>query len=62
MKFGTPSDILRLVGVDAHIDPLQVAFSRARRGGRPCPPDLTAEYFDYLTGLSDTHLHRVLSM
>ena len=24
-----------------------------------CPPDNTAEYFDYLAGLSDTHLHRV---
>ena len=30
------SDIKSFVGVDAHIDPLLLAFSRARRGGRPC--------------------------
>ena len=29
------------------------------RGGRLCPPDCIAEYFDYLAGLPDTHLHRV---
>ena len=29
------SDLMRLVGVDAHIDPLLLAFSKARRGGRP---------------------------
>ena len=59
MKFVGLFDLMGLVGVDAHIDPLLLAFSRARRGGRPCPPDLTAEYFDYLAGLPDTHLHRV---
>ena len=40
----------------------------ARRGRCPhrpaspcgcCPPDFAAEYFDYLAGLSNTHLHRV---
>ena len=29
------------------------------RGGRLCPPDCIAEYFDYLAGVSNTHLHRV---
>ena len=78
MKFGTLSDLMRLVGVDAHIDPLLLAFGKERRGGRPraavsaegalwmrhtpcgcCPPDLTAEYFDYLASLPKSHLHRV---
>ena len=35
MKFGIPSDLMRLVGVDAHIDPLLLAFGRGGRGGRP---------------------------
>ena len=35
------------------------AFPTLRRGGRPCPPDRIAEYFDYLAGVSNTHLHRV---
>ena len=81
MKFGTFSDLMRFVGVDAHIDPLRLAFNMERRGGRLCaavsdegalrmrhtpcgccPPDLTAEYFDYLAGLSNSHLYRVFTI
>ena len=28
----------------------------ATAGGRPCPPDFTAEYFDYHAGLTNLYL------
>ena len=34
MKFVGLSDLKSFVGVDAHIDPLLLAFNRERRGGR----------------------------
>ena len=53
------SDLIRLVGVDTHIDPLLLAFGRERRGGRLCPPDCIAEYFDSIAGVFNSHRYRV---
>ena len=52
-NFTTPHAILMMADRRNFVDTVC-------RGGRPCPPDLTAEYFDDLAGLTQTHLHRVL--